>query len=149
MADLEVLCRTSTILHTSRGRSPQPIREASAGPGQNPGSPGPKGPAAGSTLARESGRQPSGIRESTAPVPIPIPTAPQALEPSRPSGLVPKSRQPLCIPAAEQLLFIHHRHSCPDQGFCQHAPSFDFLSAEGAVINIVDAAGGTAGFQYG
>ena len=32
---------------------------------------------------------PSGIRESTVPVPIPTPTAPQALEPSSPSGLVP------------------------------------------------------------
>ena len=38
---------------------------------------------------------PSGILESTAQVPVPIPTTPQALEPSRPSGLVPKSRQPL------------------------------------------------------
>ena len=34
---------------------------------------------------------PSGILESTDP----IPTAPQAPEPSSPSGLVPKSRQPL------------------------------------------------------
>ena len=34
-----------------------------------------KGPAAPSTLARESGRQPSGILESTAPVPVP--TAPR------------------------------------------------------------------------
>ena len=33
---------SGTVLHTSRGRSPQPVREASAGPGQNPGSPGPK-----------------------------------------------------------------------------------------------------------
>ncbi len=39
-----------------------------------------KGPAAPSTLARESGRQPSGILESTAqiPVPVSVPTAPQA-----------------------------------------------------------------------
>ena len=42
LADLEVLCRTSTVLYTSRGRSPQPVREASAGPGQNPWRPGPK-----------------------------------------------------------------------------------------------------------
>ena len=60
MADLEVLCRTSTVLHTSRGRSPQPVREASAGPGQNPWRPGPSGPAAPSTLAAKP-RQPSGI----------------------------------------------------------------------------------------
>ena len=38
-----------------------------------------KGPAAPSTLARESGRQPSGILESTAQVPVPVPilTAPK------------------------------------------------------------------------
>ncbi len=59
---------------TPEGESPQPVREASAGPGQNPGSPGPKGPAAGSTLTPVRACQPSGIPESTAPVPIP--TAP-------------------------------------------------------------------------
>ena len=59
---------------TPVGRSPQPVREASAGPGQNPDSPGPKGPAAGSTLTPVRACQPSGIPESTAPVP----TAPQA-----------------------------------------------------------------------
>ena len=31
---------------------------------------------------------PSGILESTAQIPVPIPTAPQAPEPSRPKGLV-------------------------------------------------------------
>ena len=36
------------------GGSPEPVREASAGPGQNPGSPGPSGPAAASTLARRA-----------------------------------------------------------------------------------------------
>ena len=41
-ATVEVLCRTSTILYNSRGRSPQPVREASADPGQNPWRPGPK-----------------------------------------------------------------------------------------------------------
>ncbi len=91
MADLEVLCRTSTVLYTSRGRSPQPVREASAGPGQNPGSPGPKGPAAGSTLTPVRACQPSGILESTAPVPIP--TAPQAPEPSSPKGVCPMTHQ--------------------------------------------------------
>ena len=39
---------------TPEGESPQPVREASAGPGQNPGSPGPSGPAAASTLARRA-----------------------------------------------------------------------------------------------
>ena len=52
---------------TPEGGSPQPVREASAGPGQNPGSPGPKGPAAGSTLTHVRACQPSGILESTAP----------------------------------------------------------------------------------
>ena len=67
---------SGTVLYTSRGQSPQPVREASAGPGQNPGSPGPKGPAAGSTLAAKP-RQPTGILESTAQTPVPIPTAPR------------------------------------------------------------------------
>ena len=57
---------SAAILYNSRGRSPQPVREASAGPGQNPGSPGPKGPAAGSTLTPVRACQPSGILESTA-----------------------------------------------------------------------------------
>ena len=58
------------------GESPQPVREASAGPGQNPWRPGPRGPAAPSTLTPVRACQPSGIPESTAQVPIP--TAPQA-----------------------------------------------------------------------
>ena len=33
---------SAAILYTSRGRSPQPVREASAGPGQNPWRPGPE-----------------------------------------------------------------------------------------------------------
>ena len=33
---------SAAILYTFRGRSPQPVREASAGPGQNPWRPGPK-----------------------------------------------------------------------------------------------------------
>ena len=33
---------SAAILYTSRGRSPQTVREASAGPGQNPWRPGPK-----------------------------------------------------------------------------------------------------------
>ena len=52
---------------TPEGESPQPVREASAGPGQNLGSPGPKGPAAGSTFTPVRACQPSGIQESTAP----------------------------------------------------------------------------------
>ena len=45
---------SAAVLHTSRGRSPQPVREASAGPGRNPWRPGPSGPAAPSTLARRA-----------------------------------------------------------------------------------------------
>ena len=58
---------SAAILYNSRGRSPQPVREASADPGQNPGSPGPSGPAAGSTLTPVRACQPSGIQESAAP----------------------------------------------------------------------------------
>ena len=86
---------SGTVLHTSRGRSPQPVREASAGPGQNPGSPGPKGPAAGSTLTPVRACQPSGIPESTAPVPIP--TAPKGtVNPQARQGL--SLRRPFTIP---------------------------------------------------
>ena len=74
------------------GTSYLPRAEPSTRPGgvsrsrTEPLAPRAKGPAAPSTLARESGRQPSGILESTAQVPTP--TAPQAPEPSRPSGRV-------------------------------------------------------------
>ena len=68
---------SAAILYNSRGRSTQPVREASAGPGQNLWRPRPSGPAAPSTLAAKP-RQPSGIPASTAQVPVPIPTTPQA-----------------------------------------------------------------------
>ena len=74
------------------GTSYLPRAEPSTRPGgvsrsrTEPLAPRAKGPAAPSTLARESGRQPSGILESTTQVPTP--TAPQAPEPSRPSGRV-------------------------------------------------------------
>ena len=71
------------------GTSYLPRAEPSTRPGgvsrsrTEPLAPRAKGPAAPSTLARESGRQPSGILESTAqipvPAPVPIPTAPQGL----------------------------------------------------------------------
>ena len=80
------------------GGSPEPVREASAGPGQNPWRIGPKGLAAPSTLTPVRACQPSGILESTAQVqvPIPIPTAPQAPEPSRPKGACPSWKQKNC-----------------------------------------------------
>ena len=86
---------SGTVLHTSRGRSPQPVREASAGPGQNPGSPGPKGPAAGSTLTPVRACQPSGIPASTGPNPGPDPDrAERRLNPQAPKGLVHKKSAP-------------------------------------------------------
>ena len=48
------------------GESPQPACKASADHRQNPGSPGPKGPAAGSTLTPVRACQPSGILGSAA-----------------------------------------------------------------------------------
>ena len=76
---------------TPEGESPQPACKASADHRQNPGSPGPKGPAASSTLTPVRACQPSGILESTAQVPVP--TAPQAPEPSfKNSGLYLTSR---------------------------------------------------------
>ena len=86
-----------------KGRSPRqrsgtiylPRAEPSTRPGgvsrsrTEPLAPRAKGPAAPSTLAAKP-RQPSGILESTAQGqgPAPIPTAPQAPEPSSPTGLV-------------------------------------------------------------
>ena len=52
---------SAAVLHTSRGRSPQPACKASADHRQNPWRPGPSGPAAPSTLAAKP-RQPSGIQ---------------------------------------------------------------------------------------
>ena len=57
---------SAAVLYKSRGRSPQPVREASAGPGQNPWRPGPSGPAVPSTLTPVRACQPSGILASTA-----------------------------------------------------------------------------------
>ncbi len=57
---------SAAVLYNSRGRSPQPVREASAGPGQNPWRLGPSGPAAPSTLTPVRACQPSGILASTA-----------------------------------------------------------------------------------
>ena len=50
---------SAAILYNSRGRSPQPVREASAGPGQNPWRPGPE--ARRRHQPSPAGRQPSGI----------------------------------------------------------------------------------------
>ena len=77
------------------GTSYLPRAEPSTRPGDvsrsrtEPLAPGAKGPAAPSTLTPVRACQPSGILESTAQVPVPIPTAPKALEPSSPNGACP------------------------------------------------------------
>ena len=82
------------------GTSYLPRAEPSTRPGgvsrsrTEPLAPRAKGPAASSTLTPVRACQPSGILESTAQVPVPIPTAPKALEPSSPSGLVHRACQP-------------------------------------------------------
>ena len=78
------------------GTSYLPRAEPSTRPGgvsrfrTEPLAPRARGPAAPSTLAAKP-RQPSGILESTASVPIPIPTAPKALESSSPKGACPSA----------------------------------------------------------
>ena len=74
-ATVEVLHRTSTVLHTSRGRKPSTRPGGVSRSRTEPLAPRAKGPAAPSTLAAKP-RQPSGILASTDPVPIP--TAPRA-----------------------------------------------------------------------
>ena len=59
MADLEVLCRTSTVLHTSRGRSPQPACKAKPITGRTLGAQGRQ--ARRRHQPSPAGRQPSGI----------------------------------------------------------------------------------------
>ena len=72
------------------GTSYLPRAEPSTRPGgvsrsrTEPLAPRAKGPAAPSTLTPVRACQPSGILESTAQAPVPIPTAPKALEPSHP-----------------------------------------------------------------
>ena len=66
-----------TVLHTSRGRKPSTRPGGVSRSRTEPLAPRAKGPAAPSTLAAKP-RQPSGIPASTAQVPVPIPTTPQA-----------------------------------------------------------------------
>ena len=54
MADLEVLCRTSTVLYTSRGRKPGARPGGVSRSRTEPLAPRAKGPAAPSTLARRA-----------------------------------------------------------------------------------------------
>ena len=83
---------SAAILYNFRGRSPQPVREASAGPGQNPWRPGPK------ARRRHQPSRPSGrvnLREywQAPPGPGPDPDrAERRLNPQAPKGLVHKRR---------------------------------------------------------
>ena len=70
---------SGAVLHTSRGREPGARPGGVSRSWTEPLAPRARGPAASSTLAAKP-RQPSGILESTAQVPIS--TAPQAPEPS-------------------------------------------------------------------
>ena len=67
---------SAAILYTSRGREPSTRPGGVSRSRTEPLAPRARSPAAPSTLARESRRQPSGIPASTAQ--IPVPTAPQA-----------------------------------------------------------------------
>ena len=64
-------------LYTSRGRKPGARPGGVSRSRTEPWQPRAKGPAAGSTLTPVRACQPSGIPESTTPVPVPIPTAPK------------------------------------------------------------------------
>ena len=82
---------SGTVLHTSRGRSPQPVREASAGPGQNPWRPGPKA----RRRHQPSRRSRVNLREywKAPPGPGPDPDRTERrLNPQAPKGLVHKRR---------------------------------------------------------
>ena len=63
---LEVLCGTSTVLHTSRGRTPGARPGGVSRSRTEPLAPRAKGPAAPSTLTPVRGGEPSGIPASTA-----------------------------------------------------------------------------------
>ena len=73
---------SAAILYNSRGREPGARPGGVSRSRTEPLAPRAKGPAAPSTLTPVRACQPSGILESTALVPLPIPTAPQAPEPS-------------------------------------------------------------------
>ena len=77
--------------YTSRGRKPGARPGGVSRSRTEPLAPKAKGPAASSTLTPVRACQPSGILKNTAPVPVPIPTAPQAPEPSRPQGVSMKA----------------------------------------------------------
>jgi len=68
---------SAAILYNSRGRKPSTRPGGVSRSRTEPWQPRAKGPAADSTLTPVRACQPSGILESTAPVPVPIPTAPK------------------------------------------------------------------------
>ena len=88
MADLEVLCRTSTIHITPEGGSPEPACKASADHRQNPWRPGPKARRRHQP-SRPSGRE--GLREyRKAPPRSRSRPRRRRLNPQSPQGLVHK-----------------------------------------------------------
>ena len=111
---------SAAILYTSRGRSPQPVREASAGPGQNPWRPGPKArrrhqpsPAKAGVNLREYWKAPPRSRSRSRP-------RHRRLNPQAPSGLVHIKNLPRRAgfyfipeyPAVRQHLFCRSEYLC-------------------------------------
>ena len=109
------------------GESPQPVREASAGPGQNPWRPGPSGPAAPSTLTPVRACQPSGILASTAP--------PRSR--SRPRRRAPEpSSPPERIPQRWEKISLAPLSSSTSRSQCLFSASFLILSASFGTITL-------------
>ena len=93
---------SAAILYTSRGRSTQPVREASAGPGQNPWRPGPSGPAEPSTLARRASTFGNTGKHRPGPGPGP--------DPDRAEGAVNlQARKGLSFPAPFTQMAMKHK----------------------------------------
>ena len=125
---------SAAVLYNSRGRSPQPVREASAGPGQNPWRPGPSGPAASSTLTPVRACQPSGILASTAlrrsrsrPPRSRSRPRRRAPEPSSPPGHIPQRWEKISSAPVS---------SSTSRSHCLFSASFLILSASFGTITL-------------
>ena len=118
---------SAAILYNSRGRSPQPVREASAGPGQNPWRPGPSGPAAPSTLTPVRACQPSGILASTALRRSRSRPRRRAPEPSSPTGRIPQRWEKISSAPVS---------SSTSRSQCLFSASFLILSASFGTITL-------------
>ena len=118
---------SAAVLYNSRGRSPQPVREASAGPGQNPWRPGPSGPAAPSTLTPVRACQPSGILASTALRRSRSRPRRRAPEPSSPTGRIPQRWEKISSAPVS---------SSTSRSQCLFSASFLILSASFGTITL-------------